>query len=542
MNKLLHIAEPSRILSVEKQEEASTNWRTLELFNLYRLALVLILGFLIFFGREHTYIGTAMPGLAAAATLGYFAFSVLSLLSLRLHQPSFYVQTYSQVLVDILYITVLMHASGGIESGLGMLINIVIAGGAIIVPGRIAHLFAAMATIAILGEQIFDQLAGLASISYSHAGMLGASYFATATMAYVLAKRIRASEDLAQQRGIDLEDLARLNEHIIRELDSGIIVIDDQVQVRQLNAATEKMLGRPIDNKRMPLEIISSQLAGEYLAWLQNNHYQPQAVELGKNNVRVRPRFIRLQRGTRHHGTLIFLQDIGFMMQQVQQMKLASLGQLTASIAHEIRNPLGAISHAGQLLQESATISADDRRLTEIIRNHCLRVNTIIENILQLSRREQFLPERLQLKPWLERFVEELRREQHLQADEVLIVLDDPDTGILIDPSQLHQIISNLAENGLRHSPGDGKNPRLEFHVQQDPENHSVIMDIIDNGPGIPADNIQHIFEPFFTTQSTGTGLGLYICRELCEINQARINYLNTHEGKSCFRIYFTGQ
>lgn len=533
MNNLLPISDTS--------SQVASTWRPLELFNLYRLSLALILGFLVFHGGENALIGAAQPKLALATTSAYFLFSLVSMISIRLRQPGFHLQAYLQVAVDILFITLLMYLSGGIESGLGMLIIIVIAGAAIIVPGRIAHLFAAIATLSVLVAQVFAYLEGVAAASYPQAGMLGASYFATATMAYVLAKRIRASEALAQQRGIDLEDMASLNEHIISELDAGVIVIDQHTHVRQMNATAEKMLGQAVIDKRTQLSALSFELLQSYRQWLHDDKLHGETIELGTSAIRARPRFIQLGSNNRHYGTLIFLQDISSLMQQAQQMKLASLGQLTASIAHEIRNPLGAISHAGQLLQESLS-SEDDQRLTEIIRNHSDRVNTIIENILQLSRREQFLPEEVSLGPWLRHFTKEFCQDKNLPAEDIRVTMSDEETPILFDASQLHQILTNLTENALRYSVKEDSSPRLEFHSRHNPESGGPILDIIDNGPGIAADKIQHIFEPFYTTESSGTGLGLYICRELCEINQARIAYSVTPEGKSCFRIYFMNQ
>ena len=226
------------------------------------------------------------------------------------------------------------------------------------------------------------------------------------------------------------------------------------------------------------------------------------------------------------------------MAQQAQQLKLASLGRLTASIAHEIRNPLGAISHAGQLLAESQRLDAGDSRLTEIIKEHSQRVNTIIENILQLSRREHVHAKEFQLKPWLDEFLYDFCSSEHVSNRQISLDISPEDTEIRMDPSQLHQIMWNLFSNGIRHGGTKGL-PTLVIKGGVTQESHIPFLDIIDSGPGIDPETAQHIFDPFFTTEPHGTGLGLYIARELCECNQARLNYIQRQEGGGCFRITF---
>jgi two-component system sensor histidine kinase PilS (NtrC family) len=242
-------------------------------------------------------------------------------------------------------------------------------------------------------------------------------------------------------------------------------------------------------------------------------------------------------------GTLIFLEDTARMAQQAQQLKLASLGRLTASIAHEIRNPLGAISHAEQLLTEStdseASTDAGDKRLLEIIHTNTARVNDIIENVLQLSRRDLSMPEDLPLKDWLQDFIQEFVHSQKCDPADVALYLEPEDCTVHMDASQLHQVLWNLCQNGLRHSQDYPGQPKLELHGGIAADSRKAFLDIIDHGPGVPPEARQNIFEPFFTTESKGSGLGLYIARELCECNQARLSYVAIPTGGACFRIEF---
>ena len=209
--------------------------------------------------------------------------------------------------------------------------------------------------------------------------------------------------------------------------------------------------------------------------------------------------------------------------QKAQQLKLASLGRLTASIAHEIRNPLGAISHAAQLLNESEQISGADKRLLTIIEQHCHRVNNIIETILQLSRRQKSTPQLINLKDWLDSFIDEFIQTPVL---------------IRFDTDQLYQVVYNMVNNAFRYS-AKNKHNTIEMMADVDNINQLPYLEIYDLGPGVAEDNQKNLFEPFFTTEKHGTGLGLYLARELCEANQAHLDYIPQPEG-ACFRITFS--
>jgi two-component system, NtrC family, sensor histidine kinase PilS len=231
---------------------------------------------------------------------------------------------------------------------------------------------------------------------------------------------------------------------------------------------------------------------------------------------------------------------------------LASLGRLTASIAHEIRNPLGAISHASQLLGEAENLGASDRRLLEIINNHSKRVNQIIENILQLSRRRPAAPEPVNLRQWLPQFIADYKtsksngnqlnialQEHGLLAHKNRHEYDDTQEQQLaakFDLSQLQQVLTNLCDNGLRYGSAQPGRPDLRIEIGLDSHQQPYIR-VVDYGPGISDENRKHLFEPFFTTENTGSGLGLYICKELCEANQALIGYERTAQQESCFHI-----
>ena len=271
--------------------------------------------------------------------------------------------------------------------------------------------------------------------------------------------------------------------------------------------------------------------------WLHNPTLRPASLQAVPDGPILQPSFAILQRGEKN-DTLVFLDDISQVAQHAQQLKLASLGRLTAGIAHEIRNPLGAISHAAQLLQESEDLDGHDKRLAQIIQDHSRRMNLVIENVLQLSRRRQAEPQLLDLKYWMHRFGSEFRL--NAGADQQLHL--ETSSGTLqtrMDPHQLTQVLTNLVENGMRYSMRKNGTGQVWLKLFRDTESDLPVLEVLDDGAGVPPDQIQEIFEPFYTTDSKGTGLGLYISRELCESNQARLDYKPREGGGSCFRITF---
>ena len=374
-------------------------WIPLHYLNLYRITLAALFVSSISIEKNLPVLGQYDPQVFLFVSYAYLIISMFCSFAIRWRIPSFEVLTNCLAFLDVVVLTLLMHASGSIESGLGMLLVVAIAGSSLISEGRTANLFAAMAAIAILTEQVYSQLYTHLETNYTQAGLLGATLFATAILSHVLSKRLRESEALAEQRGIDLANMAQLNEHVIKRLQSGVIVVDKSNRIRLMNKSAWHMLGLPDyeANGNPTLQSVSDELNENLILWHHSQNSSPPIFRPNAGNIDILPSFTPLGKD-KSSGTLIFLEDSSRMAQQAQQMKLASLGRLTASIAHEIRNPLGAISHADQLLAESEHLDQSDKRLTEIIHTHTERVNAIIENVLQLSRRGNATPEDIVLQ------------------------------------------------------------------------------------------------------------------------------------------------
>lgn len=525
--------------SPDKVSSSASEWRPLRYFNLYRTTLAGLFVILALGDLAPPPLNDADHRLFALTAATYLCFGIISQFTIHWRSPPYDLQVLLQVGADIVALSIMMHASGGITSGFGILLLVAVAGGSILTEGRIAILFAAMASLAVLVEQIFASLYQLSSgTRYVEAGILGAAFFATALFLYLLARRIRATEALATRRGIDVANLAELNEHIIERMQSGIVVVDTEGQVRLMNDSARALLGLDPNHKAIGrrLDVIAPDFADSLRAWRRDGSRLPQLFRPGRAALEVLASFARLGQ-TSTAGALAFLEDASAMRQRAQRLKLASLGRLTASIAHEIRNPLGAISHAGQLLAELSDLNASGQRLIRIIQDNGRRVNGIVENVLQVSRRQPSVPETMPLEAWLSGFADEFVTASSIVAEQLSFSVIPQDLQVRFDPSQLHQVLWNLCDNGIRHG---GTAPQIILRAGIASETERPYLEIMDHGPGISNNDAEAIFEPFYTTASDGNGLGLYIARELCEANQAALNLLPDDGGGCRFRITFS--
>ena len=508
-------------------------WHALWYFNWYRVTVAILFFCLALFKKlppNFTEFDVNQFAIVAGA---FLVAAALSQVALILRWGNYRYQVYAAVLVDIAVITLFIHASGGIAGGFGLLLVISVAGACLLIRGRLPILFAALATIAVLVETFYGvQYLDYPLASYTLAGLLGAALFGSAFLASVLAGQARRSEALAAERAIDIENLSRLNEYIVQRMRSGIFVLGSSDEIIHMNDAARAMVGVALEINHTSLIEVSAHIEDAYRGWLldQTNSKTPLAV--GEQGQSVIASFTRLSNG----GTLVFLEDAAEMQQRAQQLKLASLGRLTASIAHEIRNPLGAISHAGQLLSESPDIPSQDKRLTEIIAENSTRMNRIIENVLSIGRRDTTIGESFKLMPWLEAFIEDLKGRKGFTGDEISVRSNSDEIVVQMDKSQLHQVMWNLCENALRYSV---ESPLLHFNCGVIQNSGRPYLDITDSGPGMTQETAEQAFEPFYTGETKGTGLGLYLARELCESNQASLTLTRHDASGCCFRIYF---
>jgi two-component system sensor histidine kinase PilS (NtrC family) len=348
------------------------------------------------------------------------------------------------------------------------------------------------------------------------------------------------TEALAEQRGLDLRNLVELNEYIIQHLRESIVVVDGEDRVRLINASALKYFGRESVAAGESLAAISPDLTAMLQSWRREAPAWNKAPTFTSRDgsMTIRPHFAPL--GTsRLGGVVVFLEDTSVVGERVQQAKLAALGRLSASIAHEIRNPIGAMSHAGQLLAESPSMSDAEQRLTDIIRVNARRVSQIVESLLSLSRRDKTRPERLQLRPWLEDFAREFVQTLELDEAALTVAPESTDVEAEMDPTHLHQIVWNLCDNAVKYASASAGVIAVDLACGVLEASGRPYLDVADRGPGIDPVKVEQVFEPFFTGHPGGTGLGLYISRELAERNGATLRYHSRPGGGSLFRVVF---
>lgn len=512
--------------------------RALEFINLYRWVLALLLITLHLSGHGGDLLGATRPKLLFAACLAYLGVALIGSASLALHWRRRW-HVYVMAVADIATITALVYASAGVASGLGMLLFLPLIGAAMLLPPRMAGLIAALATLALLCEETYRALSAPSfTPAFTQAGILGTLFFITTVTSSLLSQRTRESEALAERRKADLANLAQLNERIIQHMQMGVLVIDPAGHVRMINSAALGLMGCGPVLPETRLAAVSKPLVEAWARWRQAPFVDPKPIRSRDGNTPVMLRFSRLD-GDEHALTLIMLEDERSVGERAQHMKLAALGQLTASIAHEIRNPLGAISHASQLLGESAQLGDADQRLLDIIRRHSGRINHIIEDVLRLSRRDNADLEPLHLAPWLAERTHDFRDTHPQRAPVFRLDKVSPAVTIRVDRNHLHQVLVNLWENSVAHAQPPHAPVEVRMRTAMNEAGQRVAIDVIDNGPGIEPGVLEHAFEPFFTTARMGTGLGLYIARELCEGNNGTLSYLRDADGGGFFRLSF---
>ncbi len=512
----------------DDQEQASLQ-RMYTLYNGYRLLLSVVF-FLVVLIPSTPLIFTTTPqraGLVFCMIYGGVALGI----ALWIHTLPKIVTLFGITLLDIILLVILQTVGNPQLSGLTNLLFIPVIIGNMLIPGKTGIVLAAMASMMLL---IRHNLRDTSNLDLD-VGLSGLLFFAGAFLIQNYHLRLHSSARSAQhsqRRAIDLEKLSRV---IIQHMTTGVIVLREPDEVLMMNSAAMRMLG--VHNNHGHLDTLCYPLALAYRQWQTNPRCQHPLFRATPHTPKLQPSFTRLAYESDAY-VLSFLDDSTAISQQAQQLKLAALGQLTASIAHEIRNPLSAISHATQLMSESKNLQPTDQKLLTIVQNHCQRINDIIEMVLQLSRKESWQPKPIPLASWVQHFVENSYFES-FDKPQIVIITQKPNLHAFFDAKQLQQVLMNLCLNGLRYSQSHTQRATLEIRMGRNAVAQTW-LEVHDHGPGIPRQDRHSIFDPFFTTDHKGIGLGLYICRELCEVNQAYLELMPQGlEDGTTFRITF---
>lgn len=570
------------------------SWRALHWFGFYRLALALGLCLLLFVPPlESLVAGFDQTPATISLVITYLALVLLGLALTQTRRADKAALVHTGVFIDLLVFSLLMHQGGGINSSFGLPMGIAVAAGALLMEGRLSLLFAAFATTGIMAVQIHAQLSGLGPRDgFTQAGLLGATYFMVAILAHVLYRRLQAAERLAASRQVDIDDLHKLNAFIIQRMGTGVLVVDEDRRIRLSNAAANDLLGT-LTGQQQPLARISPQLATWLGRQVAGSHPASREVpDTRATSSRGQEAPLTRAEGTRIYpapapspatsptplpssattsartaepspdatlrvgdrdlaishlslgqdgqgAALLFLRDQQALLQEAQQIKLAALGRLTASIAHNIRNPLSAVNHASQLLAESPDLSAEDQHLLAIIARNTGRIDGIVESVLQLSRGQPPELQTLDLPTWLEEIHAELSETRRLPAERFPLDLAPEIPPVRVNAGHLHQIIANLCDNALKYAGREDKPPRIGLSAGPVPGTSppGAFIEVSDDGEPIDPEVAREMFAPFYTTSVSGTGLGLYIALELAAINGISLDYHPTPAGGNGFRL-----
>ena len=511
--------------------------RELHFFTLYRVLEAALLCLTVF-----SPVGALLGGmprhpmLASTVAIAYLLLAILLFLLRRRDQVR--PMAMLGVGVDIAASLLAMHALPSAGSGIAMMLLFNVGAAALLLPLRTSLCIAALAAGALVGDYAWSILAGHGtSRPLAEVLMFAVSFLAIATLTSIVGRQMRASQALAEERGSQVANMAEVSELIIRRMRTGVLLVEGNGEIRLANEAAMLQLGNSGEGRRM-LATAAPELARRLQRWQHDGDSDPTPLQLSLDLPEILPRFTRLLAGS--DQVLVFLDDSSLASRRAESLTLATLGRFSASLAHEIRNPLAAISYATQLLEESRDIPEADRRLLEIIYQQTHRMNGIVENVLGLARREAARPEHVDLGEFVRSFVADYQESHPLENDQLDAHLPRAPVAAMVDRRQLQQVVTVLVHNALVYGRLPGEPARIGVHARLD-EGGAPVLDVTDRGPGIPDRVAAQLFRPFFTTSGHGTGLGLYIARELCQANQASLDYVAVPAGGACFRIRLAG-
>ena len=506
---------------------AALTRRVVTYLNVFRLFISVALMVAFFAGMLVRAYFVESNAIAGTVLVSYFVIAVYLAIEARRRTAQHFFLAQISIFTDILFLSVLLFMFGGLDSGLAVLLIFAGASGAILLPLRMSLFLASLVVLTFIGDGVTGvMLRNESSSVLVQAGFYGITTLIIAVLVNLLSFWLRDYRLLTEKQALELSRLEQINELIIRRMRVGVLAVDKDCRIHLMNESAWFQLGGAPGQKRL-LADLSPELDGALAEWRSNPAREIQPITLHASQAQVVPKFVALP-GSAAIRVLIFLEDNDVVAQRALELSASTLAKLSGSIAHEIRNPLAAVSHAAQLLAESEDIADADARLVNIIHNQSRRMNGIVENILQLSRREKSRPDIFDLTSWLKDVVEEFKGALPAMDIDLETTIRDEEVLVLFDRGQLHQATWKLMENALQHAGRDGLAPRVNIKMEHLHNTGNCMITVEDNGPGIPDEQIEHIFEPFYTTNKHGSGLGLYIARQLCEVNQAELTVDST--------------
>ena len=516
------------------------------------LRVLVISGFLasiIMFGRySHEAMaegGLADAGLAVLArlVLATYLFSLLSLLALR-YSRQLRTITYAQIVWDVFLVTTLILITGCVNSPYAFLYFLSIISASVLLTRSEAFCTASLCLIlygAILDFQYYGKLSAL-GVSAQPAQLYGAGYifyliflysaffFLTAYLAGSLAERARRSESALHEKAIDYEELERLNSSIVSTIESGLLTVNPEGRIRVFNRYAELLTGiLQTDAYDRPLAQLIPGLARFEPGFREPLQGEFSYTDPGGAAMLLSFKSVPLWgKEGEPAGAVVDLHDLTQMRRMEGELKradrLAAVGELSARMAHEIRNPLAAISGSVQLVALREWADEKDRRLFSIILRETDRLDGLLRDFLFYAKPTQPNKVALNLKRVITDLCALLSTDPRLEGVSVETRIPE-DLVVLFDKDQCSQIFWNLLVNGAEAMAGSG---RIEIEAvlrgrQAAGEPDQVCISVSDNGSGMSTAQVKRVFEPFFTTKKGGTGLGLATVYRIVETHGGRI-------------------
>jgi two-component system sensor histidine kinase PilS (NtrC family) len=449
----------------------------------------------------------------------------------------------STIGVDLLAYGALHLLTAGASLNYGALLVLPVLMAGVLTP-RLLALGTASAVALLLLAAAWRSAAGQpdAPALMLQSGFAGLGLFAIALVAGELAARLAREEQAARGSLALARQQARLNRLVIEEMVDGVLVVDGQRRVRAANPAARALL---VDQGLAPpapfalaqraawADLVEA--VGEALArgdWPEAGHEVTLHFESGqRRTLRMRVRFLR-GRGRTLAGRLhddetgeplavLLLEDVRTAQARLRQEKLAAMGRVSAGVAHEIRNPLAAIAQANALLQEDE-LNPAQRRLTTMVADNVARLNRLVEDVMEVAPGAAPASAAFDAVATVAAAADEWCGTAGLADGRLRSELPAQPLPVRFDPEHLRRVLVNLLDNALRHASSAPGAVFLRLAARDD---SWAVLSVLSDSPPIPPDVERHLFEPFFSTRSRGSGLGLFICRELCERHGASIEY-----------------
>ncbi len=493
----------------------------------YRLIIAISLMLIYLLTAEQLSNEFEQPFLYFYTLVCYIAISFFQLFLLKYLPLKTTEQLIVIFLVDVICLGLITFAADGPNLQLSLLYAIIIFSSAILLNASLSLVVTLFAVIMVVYQRFIGNFFDYTNLTHlGNSVLLAFLFFVVHAIGRIAVQRFKILENLTFHQSIEIHQLQNINRYILEQVEEGYLVLDESNHIVLSNPAANQLLGIhvPASSERTPLIKWQPDLSELIqLSELEDGEEFSFETQQSPYTVQVRVKHLNVPEQAL---VLLVLKDAQKLTQQVQQLKLAALGQLSASIAHEIRNPLAAIVQANELFKESDP--HQQNMLSRMISKQAKRIDSIVQDTLGMARNKATEPQVIHLTE----FFSSLLSEDLVDVKDKIRLKLPERMSMLFDEKQLRQVLINLIRNALHHNAPDAPYVEVDVHNNEG----RTYIDVIDFGEGVAKNDISQLFKPFFSTEKKGTGLGLYLSHSFCEANHTKLTYVERQHG-ACFRI-----